>query len=560
MRLRNLACRTRKARLRCLAVVILSTLCGAAGVSAREATENPRQRRGQAIQGMIESVGEESLQQFIDLHVGAEWRESMPTDELLAQLRVIRAACTGFGGVLWNREGEDSVRITFLQGPQQTSLVFRLEPAPPHQIVAIELEPARAADNPTHAVPQLEWDSLAEGLETAARDGFAGTVLVVRHGAIVLHQGYGLADRERGIANGSETIFAIGSVPIDFTKAAILKLEEAGKLRTSDPITKYLTGVPEDKAAITLDHLMTGRSGLPNFHHVTGVDADPDLAWIDRETAVRRILARDLLFAPGRGRAHSHSAWGLLAAIVEIASHQSYAEYLRDAFFVPAGMTRTGFHADTERFSDADFATGYGHQKVGAVNSPLHWGPTSWLVMGSGGMNSTPLDLYKWMTAIRQGKTLSPASATRYWTHGVLNGGDMRGFLCLYTEGPDDLMILCSNAHQGPADLASAVGERLAQLVMQGSIPPYSLGIAMDVDAERGVKVRAVMPRSAAARDGLRVDDILLAANGQLLRGEVREILQPLLRKGEPITFDIERAGQRNRVTVTPNPRATPPD
>lgn len=527
---------------------------------AQDSTDNPRQKRGQAIQGMIESEGEESLQQFVNLHVAPEWRDSMPTDELFAQLRNIRAMCAGFGGVLWKREGEDSVRITFLQGPQQTSIVFRLQASPPRQIVALELEPTHPADKPTHEIPPLAWDSLAESLEAAARDGFAGTVLVVRDGEIVLHQGYGRADRERGIANTTETIFAIGSVPIDFTKAAILKLEEMGKLRTSDPITKYLTGVPPDKSAITLGHLMTGRSGLPNFHHVAGVDADPDLTWIDRETAIRRILGQDLLFAPGRGRAHSHSAWGLLAAIVEIASNQSYPEYLRDAFFLPAGMMRTGFHVDTERFSDADFATGYGHQKVGAINSPLHWGPTSWLVMGSGGMNSTPLDLYKWVTAIRQGKTLSPASATRYWSHGVLNGGDMRGFLCLYTEGPDDLMILCSNAHEGPGDLASAVGKRLAELVMQGSTPPFSLGIEMDVDTELGVKVRAVLPGSAAARDGLAVDDILLAANGQPLRGAVREILQPLLQRGEPITFDIERAGTRNQVTVKPNPRPVAPE
>ena len=75
-----------------------------------------------------------------------------------------------------------------------------------------------------------------------------------------------------------------------------------------------------------------------------------------------------------------------------------------------------------------------------------------------------------------------------------------------------------------------------------------------DESRER-VKVRAVLPGSAAARDGLEVDDILLAANGQPLRGAVREILQPFLRTGEPITFDIERAGARAQVKVKPNPR-----
>jgi CubicO group peptidase (beta-lactamase class C family) len=109
-----------------------------------------------------------------------------------------------------------------------------------------------------------------------------------------------MADRERGRPNTTDTIYAIGSVPIDFTKAAILKLAEMGRLRTSDPITKFFAEAPEDKRAVTIDHLMTGRSGLPNFHHDSGMDADPDLTWIDRPTAIRRILSPPAKVAPTR--------------------------------------------------------------------------------------------------------------------------------------------------------------------------------------------------------------------------------------------------------------------
>ena len=297
--------------------------------------------------------------------------------------------------------------------------------------------------------------------------GFSGTVLVVRNGKIVLHQGYGFADRDRKIPNGTETIFAIGSVPIDFTRAAILKLEQTGKLRTSDAITRFLDDVPADKRSITIDHLMGGASGLPNFHHIMGVDADADLTWIDRATAIDRILRQDLLFAPGTGEAHSHSAWVLLAALVEIASGQSYGDYLRENFFKPAGMKRTGLHEDAARFPDRELAIGYEGQPVGKLNTPRYWGRTSWLVMGSGGMQSTPHDLYRWLSAIRNGKTLSAASAAKYWTGAVLAGGDDRGFFCLYTEGPDNLMIMSSNAHSRAGDLASTVGHRLIRLIME---------------------------------------------------------------------------------------------
>ncbi len=304
-------------------------LLAALAASAQEPEKNPRQLRGMAIEGMVASTGEESMRQFIDLHLAPEYRDSFAPGQLLARLRAIRAACAGSGGVLWESAGDGGTRVTFLQESRQTSVVFRLQPASPHKIAALELAPSRPAPDAPPDVPPIEWDSLSQRLEGEAQAGFSGTVLVVRGGKIVLHRGYGLAQRERGIPNTTETIYAIGSVPIDFTRAAVLKLEEMGRLLTSDPIGKFLPAVPEDKRSITLDQLMSGRSGLPDFHQFQGVDVDPDLSWIDRETATRRIMGQTLLFSPGKGRAHSHSAWVLLAAIVEIASGQPYGEFLK---------------------------------------------------------------------------------------------------------------------------------------------------------------------------------------------------------------------------------------
>jgi hypothetical protein len=109
---------------------------------------------------------------------------------------------------------------------------------------------------------------------------------------------------------------------------------------------------------------------------------------------------------------------------------------------------------------------GYEGRPVGKLNIPKYWGRTSWLVMGSGGMESTPIDLYRWNQSIRLGKTLSTEAAKKYWHGGVLVGGDDRGFFCVYNEGPGDMFIMCSNAHSGPGDRISAVGRRLAAMVM----------------------------------------------------------------------------------------------
>src|SRR4029078_1111199 len=169
--------------------------------------------------------------------------------------------------------------------------------------------------------PPVSWATLEQRVSWEAEHGFSGVILVARNGKVVLHKAYGSANREKQIARRPHTILAIGSTPIDFTKAGILWLAERGKLSLDDPITKFFDKVPEDKTAMTLRHLMTGRSGLPHFHDVK-TDRDPDHPWIDRDEAERRILAQKLLFAPGTGRRHSHSGYGLLAAVIEIVSKQ----------------------------------------------------------------------------------------------------------------------------------------------------------------------------------------------------------------------------------------------
>ncbi len=453
-----------KALLAALVVCLTSSLAPAQETPPA-GEPRPRQVRGRAVEALMESTGDAPIQQFIETHLAPAYRGSFESqNQLIEHLKAIRTACAGFGGVMVDPIGERDLLLKFLRQDGEAQVMMRLDASPPYQIVALDLQEGVARPQGPVVAP-ITWDNLDQRLAEEAAKGFAATVLAVRGGKIVLHKGYGMANRERKIPNGTETIFAIGSVPIDFTRGAIFKLEEQGKLKTSDPITKYLPNVPADKQAMTIDQLTSGRSGLPDFHHRDG-DADRDLSWIDRDTAVARILGSTLLFPPGQGEEHSHSAWVLLAAIVEIASKQSYMDYLRANFFEPAGMTRTGNHEDCEKFADDQFAVGYEGQPVGTLNIPKYWGRTSWLVMGSGGMQSTPMDLYRWNQAIRTHQTLTPAAAKKYWHGGILAGGDDRGFFTLYNEGPGDMFIMCSNAHRGPGDLASSVGRRLAEMVM----------------------------------------------------------------------------------------------
>lgn len=72
-----------------------------------------------------------------------------------------------------------------------------------------------------------------------------------------------MADLENGIPVTADTVFTTGSITKQLTAAAVLKLQEAGKLSVSDPITKYFDGVPADKRGITIHHLMSHQAGFP---------------------------------------------------------------------------------------------------------------------------------------------------------------------------------------------------------------------------------------------------------------------------------------------------------
>jgi CubicO group peptidase (beta-lactamase class C family) len=408
---------------------------------------------------------------------------------------------------------------------------------------------------PKDSAPALTWESLEARVQSEVDHGLAGVVLVARDGKIVLHKAFGLANREKNIAMRPDTILAIGSTPIDFTKAGNLLLAEKGKLNLSDPITKFIDNVPDDKRPITVRHLMTGRSGLPDFHDVP-TDRDPDHTWIDRAEAVRRILAQKLLFSPGEKRQHSHSAWGLLAAIIEKVSGQSYPDFTREHLFKPAGMTDTGFFGD--RYAEERMAVGSGPRKDGQINAPPFWGKTSWLVMGSGGQVSTAMDMWRWLQAVHGGKLLSPESLKIYGNpdQGMLIGGDMYGFEIMFAGNHRSCMIVMTNGGSPQRNpQLRRFGEALTALVLDRKPMKFMLGVEFDVEEGGPVKIARVIPGGAAERGGLRAGDVLIAIAGKPLGDRPLTALRPFLESGDEISFEIQREGRKQTVIVKPTPR-----
>ena len=171
---------------------------------------------------------------------------------------------------------------------------------------------------------------------SAGSSGLAsrGGALAVRGKDVLLESATGWPIARARMPLATDSVYNLGSITKQFTAAAILTLEMQGKLAVSDLASKYLDGVPADKAAITLHHLLTHSSGLESDFSPT--DYDP----VGREEYVRRALQSTLLFKPGDGYEYSNAGYSLLAAIVEKVSGQAYEAYLTERVLKPAGMLR----------------------------------------------------------------------------------------------------------------------------------------------------------------------------------------------------------------------------
>jgi len=101
-------------------------------------------------------------------------------------------------------------------------------------------------------------------------------------------------------------------------------------------------------------------------------------------------------------------------------------------------MDRTGEYGDKKELAISDFAAGGGPQTIGLPNIPPNWGPTSWLVKGSGGMYSCLDDLLKFYIYMRSGKVLDKEHNKIFHQPSVNIDGSDRGFELFSAFGPPD--------------------------------------------------------------------------------------------------------------------------
>src|SRR5687768_4537431 len=337
--------------------------------------------------------------------------------------------------------------------------------------------------------------------------GMSGAVLLEENGITVLEQGYGLANRERGVTATPATRYDIGSIVKTFTAAAILELVERGDLRLPDSLGGLFPGVPADKAGITLHRLLTHTSGFPLDPANAGIAATDT-----REAYVEKAMRHPIPASRIGPYSYSNLGYGLLAIIVENRSGEPFREFVDPNFIAPLGLERTAWWQDSVALATPGTATGYvlsDRENTLIPEPPFgRGGPTSpmWSKwpLGAGGMVSTVGDLRVWWNAIRSGRVLRQSLADTMvsrrdtagyqgygWTVApvpqlglrIYRGGSRTGFNSLVASYPERKALVVFALNQSVESQWHALVWRSLERLLRGerdSLPPPTVALPVE--------------------------------------------------------------------------------
>ncbi|MBB4109436.1 serine hydrolase domain-containing protein [Pedobacter zeae] len=247
--------------------------------------------------------------------------------------------------------------------------------------------------------------------------GPGGAFMVAQKGKVIYQKAFGRANLELGVNLTTESIFQLGSMTKQFTAVAVLLLEQQGKLKVSDYLSKYIPDYPGgDK--ITIHHLLTHTSGIKDFTKMK------TLAGIAQKEMTPKMMVdffknEPVDFAPGERFDYNNSGYVLLGYLIEQVSGEAYADFIRQHIFAPLGMDHSYYASDRQVIYNR--AYGYQKKENGYVNKTA----ISFSVpFASGALMSTLGDLLKWQNALSQNNLLNAAETTKAFSRYKLNNGE----------------------------------------------------------------------------------------------------------------------------------------
>lgn len=326
---------------------------------------------------------------------------------------------------------------------------------------------------------------------------------VDRGGAPLLRRAYGLANLETGTPWTIGTISESGSTAKQFTAAGIVLLALDGTLKLDDDISRWIPEVRGLGKRISIRHLLTHTSGLPDRYTLQAAMGRP-AGEVDHDNAeVLHLVSklRQLNFDPGEDYEYSNTGLIVAATLLERASGKSLQAFSDERLFKPLGMPHTRWRTDHRTVVPGRASAYDGSRTSGFRNDH----PFT-RVIGSGGLLTTVDDFLRWEAALQRGAGVWGAVRDSLERVGVLNDGTeltyalgvgvsrwrgvravthtgstggYRAALYRYPDQNVAVALLCNLGSIEPGPVA----QRVAALVLGPALaaaPADPLGIAVD--------------------------------------------------------------------------------
>jgi CubicO group peptidase (beta-lactamase class C family) len=337
-------------------------------------------------------------------------------------------------------------------------------------------------------------------------------VAAIHRGKAVRVQGYGEANVEHHVPVRPETIFQSGSLGKMFTAAGVMLLVGDGVLRIDEPVTRFFPDAPAAWSAITVRHLLTHTSGIPDY---TDESFDYRKDYSEEELA-KLAYSLELEFPPGSRWNYSNTGYVLLGMIIRKTSGRFYGDVLRNRIFTPTGMKTA--RVITEEDIVPNRAAGY--RLVEGELKNQEWVSPQLNTTADGSLYLSLLDLVAWEETVRSRRILNTgwdeilqpvklASGRRYpygfgWAIDDVagqpvhqHGGAWQGFkthLARYLQ--DDLTIIVL------ANLAQAEPDRIVEAVAALFNPRLARAEPAPIEDREPDVTQRLEALLAAARDG----------------------------------------------------------
>ncbi len=279
-----------------------------------------------------------------------------------------------------------------------------------------------AAFSCTAAFAQTWQDTLTRIEAAFARympEGPGAQMAVSRNGKVIFSKAWGMADLEHGVPMTTRSLIEAGSVSKQFTAAAILLLEQQGKLSLDDDVHKYVPELPDYGAPVTLRQMMQHTSGLKDWGGVASISGwgRSTKTYNNDDALAIMIRQKTLNNVPGAEYIYSNSNYNLLAIVVKRVSGKELAEFSGPAIFTPAGMPLTIWRSSYKLLVPGR-TMAYARVKGKFENDMPNES-----VYGQGGLLTTAEELIKWTGFYSGGKFGSPSLYPQQVKTGHFNNG-----------------------------------------------------------------------------------------------------------------------------------------